>query len=94
MWHSTSQIWRKSSKTSEKKKGSIQKKFYDHLNRLEKEFRRFQEVDKMEQIIVFVSNPFLQVDIGELTENFNQVFEQNRTLDMEMIVMQNDRAES
>ena len=48
----------------------------------------------MEQIIVFVSNPFLQVDIGELTENFNQVFEQNRTLDMEMIVMQNDRAES
>ena len=45
----------------------------------------------MEQIIMFISNPFLQVDIGELTAKFQQVYEQNHGLDMEIIAVQNDR---
>uniref|UniRef100_A0A8C8SXX4 Uncharacterized protein n=1 Tax=Pelusios castaneus TaxID=367368 RepID=A0A8C8SXX4_9SAUR len=67
------------------------KMFCDHLNKLKEEFNsRFQELDKMEQIVMFISNPFLQVDIGELIEKFQQVFEQSSGLDMEIITMQND----
>ena len=48
----------------------------------------------MKQIIRFLSNPFLQLDIGELEAKFQQVFEQSSGLDMELVTMQYDRAES
>ena len=72
-------------------KGLDTNKICDHLNKLDNEFhRRFQQADKMQDIIMFISNPFLQMEVGNLTAIFQQVFEHCSGLDIEIITMQND----
>uniref|UniRef100_K7EWQ4 Uncharacterized protein n=1 Tax=Pelodiscus sinensis TaxID=13735 RepID=K7EWQ4_PELSI len=80
-------------KINEKEKWFHPENFCAHLKKLADEFnRRFQELDVMEPIVMFVLNPFLQVeDIRGLATKFHQGFHlQSNGLNMEIITMQND----
>ena len=52
--------------------------------------RRFVELDVMEDIVAFLSNPFLPIDIEQLADRFQQVFALPSGVDMEMVDLQND----
>ena len=47
----------------------------------------------MEVIVAFLSNPFLPIDIEQVADRFQQVFALPSGVDMEMVYLQNDRAE-
>lgn len=62
-----------------------------YLNKLISEFdRRFVELNDMEQVVAFVSNPFLSIDIEELSVKMQEVFTLPMGVDMEIIGMQSD----
>lgn len=62
-----------------------------HLDKVAAEFsRRFGELDVMEDIAAFVSNPFQPTDIGQVAAKFDQVFALQSGVDMEIIDLQND----
>uniref|UniRef100_A0A3Q3E7E7 SPIN-DOC-like zinc-finger domain-containing protein n=1 Tax=Labrus bergylta TaxID=56723 RepID=A0A3Q3E7E7_9LABR len=64
-----------------------------HLDKVATEFnRRFGELDVMEDIAAFVSNPFLPIDIAQLSAKFQQVFSLQSGVDMEIVDLQNDRS--
>ena len=62
-----------------------------HLDKLAAEFsRRFGELDVMEDIAAFVSNPFLPIDTEEVAAKFQKAFALPGGVDMEMLDLQND----
>ncbi|KAJ4932726.1 hypothetical protein JOQ06_011141 [Pogonophryne albipinna] len=64
--------------------------FCAHLNKLTSEFgARFVELQDMGQVVGFVSNPFLSVDIEQLSAKM-QVFTLPMGVDMEISEMQSD----
>ena len=52
--------------------------------------RSFVELDVMEVIVAFLSNPFLPIDIDQVADRFQQVFALPSGVDMEMVDLQND----
>ena len=52
--------------------------------------RSFVELDVMEVIVAFLSNPFLPIDIEQVADRFQQVFALPSGVDMEMVDLQND----
>lgn len=65
--------------------------FCAHLNKLTSEFdRRFVEVQDMGQVVGFVSNPFLSIDIEQLSVKMQEVFTLPTGVDMEIIEIQSD----
>ena len=52
--------------------------------------RLFVELDVMEDIVAFLSNPFLPVDIEQVADRLQQVFALPSGVDMEMVDLQND----
>ncbi|KAL2097960.1 hypothetical protein ACEWY4_007167 [Coilia grayii] len=62
-----------------------------HLDKLSVEFsRRFGELDVIDDIATFVSNPFMLVDADELAAKFQAAFALPCGVDMEIIEIQND----
>ncbi len=62
-----------------------------HLDKVATEFnRRFKELDVMECIAAFVSNPFMPIDVEQVAAKFQEVFALSSGVDMEIIVLQND----
>ncbi|KAK0133521.1 General transcription factor II-I repeat domain-containing protein 2B [Merluccius polli] len=62
-----------------------------HLDKVAAEFsRRFGELDIMEDISTFVSNPFQSTDVEKVSAKFEQVFGLQSGVDMEIIDLQND----
>lgn len=62
-----------------------------HLDKVATEFnRRFKELDVMECIAAFVSNPFMPIDVEQVAAKFQEVFALSSGVDMEIIDLQND----
>ena len=62
-----------------------------HLDKVAAEFsRRFGELDIMEDITTFVSNPFQSTDVEKVSAKFEQVFGLQSGVDMDIIDLQND----
>lgn len=61
-----------------------------HLDKVE----TVLDLDIMEDIAAFVSNPFFPIDIEQIAAKFKQVFALPSGADMEIVDMQNDQAES
>ncbi len=62
-----------------------------HLDKVETEFnQRFKELDVMECIAAFVSNPFMPIDVEQVADKFQEVFALSSGVDMELIDLQND----
>ena len=51
--------------------------------------RSFVELDVMEVIVAFLSNPFLHIDIEQVADRLQQVFALPSGVDMEMVDLQN-----
>ncbi|KAK0154028.1 hypothetical protein N1851_003892 [Merluccius polli] len=52
---------------------------------------RFQDFDKLQPCVTFISNPFLQVDITCISEQLGETFNLNAgELEMEILTLQND----
>lgn len=67
------------------------KQYCAHLDKVAIEFsRRFGELQIIQDIAAFVSNPFLTIDIGEVAAKFQQAFPLPSGVDMEMVDLQND----
>lgn len=67
------------------------KQYCAHLVKVAIEFsRRFGELQIIQDIAAFVSNPFLTIDIGEVAAKFQQAFTLPSGVDMEMVDLQND----
>src|SRR4029434_1021245 len=61
------------------------------LDKLAAEFsRRFGELDVMEDIAAFVSNPFLAIDTEEVAAKFQKALALPGGVEVEMLDMQND----
>ncbi len=57
-----------------------------HLDKVETEFnQRFKELDVMECIAAFVSNPFMPIDVEQVAAKFQEVFALSSGVDMELI---------
>lgn len=71
--------------------GTLNKeKYYEEIKKLHSEFeRRFVEFTRLEPIVTFMSYPFGNVDVEEITKNINYMFplslEEN-----EVLLLQND----
>ncbi|KAM3860423.1 SCAN domain-containing protein 3-like [Diretmus argenteus] len=64
-----------------------------HLDNLADDFNsRFKELDEMESIICFISNPFLPINVEQVAEKFVEVFSLPAGVDMEIVELQNDIA--
>ena len=62
-----------------------------HLDKIAADFSlRFGELDIMEDIAAFVSNPFQSTDDEKVSAKFQQVFGLQSGVDMEIIDLQND----
>jgi len=51
---------------------------------------RFGELNEMEWIAAFVSNPFILIDIKQVAAKFQKAFSLSSGFDMEMFDLQND----
>ncbi|KAG2459918.1 GTD2B protein, partial [Polypterus senegalus] len=66
-------------------------KYCAHLDKVATEFNmRFGELNEMECIAAFVSNPFMLIDIEQVAAKFQQVFSLSSGVDMEIVDLQND----
>ncbi|KAK0146900.1 SCAN domain-containing protein 3 [Merluccius polli] len=67
-------------------------KYTQLISRLGHEFEeRFQDFDKLQPCVTFISNPFLQVDITCISEQLGETFNLNAgELEMEILTLQND----
>lgn len=75
----------------EDKDAFLPEQYCTHLDKLTTEFnRRFGELDVMEDIAAFISNPFLSIDIEQVAAKFQKVFTLPSGVDMEMVDLQND----
>ncbi|XP_078146649.1 uncharacterized protein LOC144537840 [Centroberyx gerrardi] len=61
------------------------------LDKLSAEFdRRFKELDEIESILSFISNPFSPINVEQVAEKFEEVFSLPAGVDMEILDLQND----
>uniref|UniRef100_A0A3Q3FKS5 DUF4371 domain-containing protein n=1 Tax=Labrus bergylta TaxID=56723 RepID=A0A3Q3FKS5_9LABR len=82
---------KKMSQAIEDKDAFYPEQYCAHLDKVATEFnRRFGELDVMEDIAAFVSNPFLPIDIEQLSAKFQQVFSLQSGVDMEIVDLHND----
>uniref|UniRef100_A0A8C1NJA8 Uncharacterized protein n=1 Tax=Cyprinus carpio TaxID=7962 RepID=A0A8C1NJA8_CYPCA len=69
----------------------LPQEFCSQLEKLASEFnRRFQELNDIREVVVFISKPFLPIEIEEVSTKFQQVFALPIGVDMEIIELQND----
>lgn len=81
----------KMSQTIKNKRAFHAELYCPHLEKLGSEFsRRFGELRLMEDIAAFVSNPFMTIDVEQITTKFQNVFSLPSGIDMEIIDLQND----
>ena len=67
-------------------------KYSDFLTRLGQEFNdRFNDFEEMEPWVMVTSNPFIEVDVGDISEQISVPFDLHCVpLEMEIIGLQND----
>ena len=66
-------------------------KYCDLMSKLGQEFEdRFKDFDKLEPCVAFIANPFMEVDITEISEKMAELFTVNPVeMEMEVINLQN-----
>ena len=66
-------------------------KYCDLMSKLGQEFEdRFNDFDKLEPCVAFIANPFMEVDITEISEKMAELFTVNPVeMEMEVINLQN-----
>ncbi|XP_039513051.1 general transcription factor II-I repeat domain-containing protein 2A-like [Pimephales promelas] len=81
----------KMSQTIKDKDAFQPEQYCAHLDKVATEFnRRFGELDVMEDIAAFVSNPFQPIDVEKIAAKFHQGFALQSGVDMEILDLQND----
>lgn len=81
----------KMSQNMRNKDAFLPQEFCSQLEKLASEFnRRFQELNDIQEVVVFISNPFLPIETEEVSTEFQQVFDLPIGVDMEIIELQND----